>query len=258
MDIEDNLENLHAGDYGNWVSMRLLGFTGGTTVLLAALSLVWRPLGFLGGLACAALIYFAVARYRFSPSGGGLQERIRNLVLSYLPWDGSGSALDIGCGNGPLVIALAKQHAGARIVGIDYWGAGWDYSQEACEANAEREGVVNQVSFRKTTASKLPFSDETFDAVVSNFVFHEVADTRDKRLLVKEALRVLRPGGVFCFQDLFLEQRFYGDIDALQDALRSWGVHDVTFVNTSQLEFVPWYLKLPFMLGKIGILYGRK
>jgi ubiquinone/menaquinone biosynthesis C-methylase UbiE len=39
---------------------------------------------------------------------------------------------------------------------------------------------------------KLPFADEHFDAVVSNFVFHEVKDVKDKRAVIKEALRVLK------------------------------------------------------------------
>ena len=245
-------------DYGNWVSTRLLMVVGSVTLLFAVVSVAWRPAGILAALALIALLYFVIARYQFSSAGGGLQARIRELVLLYLPWDGNGEALDVGCGNGPLVIQLAKRHPRATIIGIDYWGAGWDYSQQACESNAEREGVADRVTFRRATASSLPYDEGTFDAVVSNFVFHEVADTSDKRILIREALRVLRPGGLFCFQDLFLEKAFYGELDHLLNEIRSWGVDDVSFVNTSELEFVPGYLKLPFMLGKIGILYGKK
>ena len=94
--------------------------------------------------------------------------------------------------------------------------------------------------------------------MVSNFVFHEVADTRDKWELIKEALRVLKPGGVFSFQDLFLVKRVYGEPDELLDTIRGWGVQKVEFVRTNDLDFIPTALKLPFMVGEIGILYGEK
>jgi len=56
---------------------------------------------------------------------------------------------------------------------------------------------------------------------VSNLVFHEVKDTEDKRLVVKEALRVVKKGGDFAFQDLFHEEKIYGDIDDLSMRLKT-------------------------------------
>ena len=52
----------------------------------------------------------------------------------------------------------------------------------------------------KADAAKLPFLDDTFDAAVSNFVFHEVRSQRDKQALIREALRVVKPGGAFAFR----------------------------------------------------------
>lgn len=40
------------------------------------------------------------------------------------------------------------------------------------------------------------------DAAVSNFVFHEVRTQPDKRQVVREALRVVKKGGSFAFQDM--------------------------------------------------------
>jgi SAM-dependent methyltransferase len=94
--------------------------------------------------------------------------------------------------------------------------------------------------------------------VVSNLVFHEVGDVRDKRELIREALRVLKRGGAFAFQDLFLVKRHYGDVDDLVGVIRSWGTREVAFVDTSDSEFIPKALRLPFMLGRIGIIYGKK
>jgi SAM-dependent methyltransferase len=89
-------------------------------------------------------------------------------------------------------------------------------------------------------------------------VFHEVRSSRDKRDVIKEALRVVRKGGKFVFQDLFLWKPLYGEVDDLLETIRSWGIERVELVDTSVSEFIPKALKLPFMVGKTGILHGRK
>jgi len=194
----------------------------------------------------------------FSPRGGGIQKKVQDLVLKHIEWEGEGKVLDIGCGNGPLAIGIAKKYPNAEITGIDYWSGGWDYSKAHCESNAEAEGVATQVTFRQANASSLPFDSETFDVVVSNLVFHEVKDITDKRDAIREALRVVRKGGNFVFQDLFAWKRLYGEINLLLDTITSWGIESVEFVATCESEFIPRALKLPFMLGTIGILHGRK
>ena len=202
--------------------------------------------------------YGAYARYRFSPRGGDIQAQIEELVIDHLDWDGQGRALDIGCGNAPLAIAIARKFPKARVTGIDYWGGAWEYSKSVCERNAASEGVANRVDFQKASASALPFEDESFDAVASNLVFHEVTDAKDKRDVVKQALRVVKKGGKFAFQDLFLVKKMYGDMDELLTVIKSWGIEQVEFLDTSKSDFIPKALRLPFMVGTIGILYGKK
>jgi len=245
--------------YGNWVSMRLVAAPAILGVLLA-LSAVFIPwLGVPAGLFVVVSAYFVYARWAFSPGGRDIQNRMLALVPQHLSsWDGEGNVLDIGCGSGALAIRVAKSHLDTRVFGVDMWGANWESSKGRCELNARTEGVTERVSFESADAASLPFESESFDAVVSNFVFHEVHGVRDKRKLLEEALRVLRPGGTFVFQDLFLWKRIYGPIDELQEAVRGFGVQTVTFVDTSQSDFIPKLLKLPFMIGTAGILYGRK
>jgi SAM-dependent methyltransferase len=233
----------------------------GSAILGAAfLGLSLLHWGFLIGAALflVALGYFLYARHLFSPAGRDIQARLWDVVLEHLDWDGRGKVLDIGCGNGPLTIALADRFPEARVTGIDYWGKGWDYSQAACEQNAQAAGVAERVDFQRASASSLPFEDGAFDAAISNFVFHEVRDTKDKLEVVREALRVVKPGGSFAFQDLFLLKPIYGEMDELLETIRSWGVAEVAFADTSQVDFIPTALKLPFMVGKIGIIYGRR
>lgn len=245
-------------NYGNWVSKKLIYIPGVIALLFLGLSFVLPVLIIGAAIFFLPCVYFAYARYRFSPRGGNIQARIQDLVLDYLDWDGEGKALDIGCGNAPLTIRVAKKYHNAEVTGIDYWGRGWEYSKGLCEMNAEIQGISKRVTFERASASALPFDDEAFDAALSNLVFHEVRSSRDKRDVIKEALRVVRKGGKFVFQDLFLWKRVYGQIDDLLETIRSWGIERVEFVDTSDLEFIPKALKLPFMVGTMGILHGRK
>ena len=157
-----------------------------------------------------------------------------------------------------MTIALAKEYPAAEVVGIDYWGGNWQYTKTVCEKNAKLESVGPRVTFRKASASELPFDSGSFDLAISNMVFHEVSSVSDKKELIREALRVIRKGGKFVFQDLFLWKRVYGDIDQLLAAIRSWGVEEVSFIATCESEFIPKALKLPFMLGTAGMLLGTK
>ena len=245
-------------DYGNWVSTKLIYGSAVLSALFLGLSCV--HLAFLIGAVpfLAALAYFAYARYMFSPRGGDIQAKLWELVLDRLNWNGKGKALDIGCGNGPLTVALARQHPDGHVNGIDYWGKAWDYSKAVCEHNAEAAGVAGRIDFQKASASNLPFEDGFFDAAVSNFVFHEVSDAKDKREVIREALRVVKKGGHFAFQDLFLVKELYGEVDDLLETIKGWGITEVTFIDTSASDFIPSLLKLPFMVGKIGIIYGTK
>lgn len=245
-------------DYGNWVSKWLLYMPAATTLFFLALSAVSRWFVIAAAFFLIVFAYFAYSYFRFSPAGGDLQTKIRDLVLKRLEWNGKGQVLDIGCGNGATVIKLAGQYPQARVTGIDYWGGKWGYSREACRKNAKIESVSDRTAFKKASASSLPFKDGYFDAAVSNFVFHEVRDSKNKREIVKEALRVVKKGGAFAFQDLFLAKSLYGDIDDLLETIRGWGIREVNFENTSKNKFIPGFLKLPFMVGFIGIIYGKK
>jgi len=246
-------------EYGNWVSVRFIVVPTAVAIPFAVGAACVPGLGLVAALFLLTAAYFTYARRVLSPRGRRVQDRMVDLVLSRFPGaDWEGRVLDIGCGSGALAIRIAKLHPRAAVLGVDTWGAAWGSSQRLCERNVEAEGVGERVSFESASAASLPFDDGSFDAVVSNLVFHEVHGVRDKRRLLAEALRVLRPGGVFVFQDLFLWRRIYGPIDDLLEEMRGWGLGKVELVDTSRSSFIPTALKLPFMLGAAGILYGRK
>jgi len=254
-------------EYGNWVSKKMIyhiGIISFCLLILTMISLFHFILIFTVLIVVLLLffllsfIYFCYAHHAFSERGGNIQNRIHDLIFEYIEFDGTGKIIDIGCGNGGLTIRLAKKYPNSNLFGIDYWGGMWGYSEKSCIENAKVESVDKQIVFKQASASSLPYNENTFDLAISNFVFHEVNDTKNKKDLIKEALRVLKPGGNFVFQDLFLSNFYYGNIDDLVNEIKSWGVKDARFVNTSKSTFIPKALRLPFMIGKIGIICGEK
>jgi ubiquinone/menaquinone biosynthesis C-methylase UbiE len=92
--------------------------------------------------------------------------------------------LDVAAGNGNATLAAARRFA--EVVSTDYVGALLDRGRE--RAQAERLPVT----FQQADAEQLPFSDGTFDVVLSTF---GVMFTPNQELAAKEMLRVCRPGG---------------------------------------------------------------
>jgi len=238
-------------EYGNWVSKRIIFLFGFLGFVFLGLGLMFWVLIIPAVLFLLVSVYFLYVRYQFSAQGGNVQDRVWTLVLANLDWNGEGRALDIGCGNGALTIKLAQKYPKAKIIGIDYWGKNWEYSKNVCERNAKIEGVSDRVTFQKANAADLPFDD-------GNFVFHMVGVTKDKREVVREALRVVKKGGAFSFQDEFLLKPLFGEIDDLVETIKSWGISKVEFVQTRDADFIPRALKLPFILGTIGLISGQK
>jgi ubiquinone/menaquinone biosynthesis C-methylase UbiE len=259
-------------DYANWIPkkfVRLFALSGGVLLLLSVLSffagegLVWLIVGIV--LLCAAalflalFVYFSYARRLLSYEGGGIQGKVLDSVLEKLDWDGNGTLLDIGCGSGALAIKAAKLFPEAEITGVDYWGALWDYAKEQCERNARIEGVDERVRFEKGDAARLPFPDASFDAAVSNFVFHEVKTQPDKQALIREALRVVKPGGSFAFQDVLFSKPHYKDAGSLVAGL-SEETSEIRLVDTRNNEHIPNILNLPMLCfgSDMGMICGRK
>lgn len=250
-------------NYGNWIRRRILGRIGLMALLVEMLSLLPLPLvgrlilWIAGGILFLVFLYILSVYLLFADHIGNFQTRIRQVLFAHLPWDGNGKALDIGTGNGALAIGLARQYPQALVEGVDLWGAQWEYTQSDCEHNARLEQVEERVHFRQASAARLPYLDETFDAAVSHFVFHEV-DLPEKRQVLQEALRVVRPGGVFAFQDMFLDTTLYGPIPDLLETLRSWGIQEVECIPTRDLLKIPFLVRNRRASGCAGILFGRK
>jgi ubiquinone/menaquinone biosynthesis C-methylase UbiE len=167
-----------------------------------------------------------------------------------------GVGLDVGCGSGALTIACARRNPRARFVGIDRWGKEYaSFSKTLCEENAAAEGVSN-VEFRQGDAVKLDFPDESFDAVTSNYVYHNIP-SRDRQAILLETLRVLKKGGTFALHDIFSKSK-YGDMEAFAEKLRAMGYQRVEFIDTTNGIFMSPYEAGWMALSGSALLAGKK
>jgi SAM-dependent methyltransferase len=251
-------------DYGNWIRKKNLLILGLCTLGLTAL--IFIPLGSLYRLAVTILFVIILVSFlfplyayvMFSQKGGGFQDKVYNLIIQSLGAKVKGRVLDIGSGNGVLAIKLAQQHGEAEVVGIDYWGKDWEYSKGVCEKNARAAKVESRVHFQKGDAAALDFATDTFDGAISNLTFHEVQSVADKRAVMQEALRVLKPGGAFAFVDYFYDAKYYGKALEFEDYLRGLNLSQFEYKPLRDVMAIPLLLRHPKILGKVGMVCGRK
>lgn len=94
--------------------------------------------------------------------------------------------LDIGCGGGFLTNYLAQK--GHQVTGIDL--------SEPSLAIAEQQDTTRSVEYLRASSYALPFPDETFDACCAMDLLEHV---ESPGLVIQEAARVLKKGGLFFF-----------------------------------------------------------
>ena len=111
-------------------------------------------------------------------------------ALSGIPEDFSGKLLEVPVGTGVLTMPVYRDLPNAEITCLDY---SEDMMRKA-QARAKAAGIQN-VTFLQGDVGALPFSDETFDIVLSLNGLHAFPD---KEAAYRETFRVLKKGGTFC------------------------------------------------------------
>ncbi|MDO4962117.1 MAG: class I SAM-dependent methyltransferase [Eubacteriales bacterium] len=191
-------------------------------------------------LVCAASAAWCIVLYRAFDFNGkrGLSRQIIDGIAEYITLPEGGKGLDVGCGSGALTIACAKKNPQGSMQGLDLWGMQYiSYSKSLCKKNAAIEGVADKTEFTQGDACWLPFEDETFDAVTSNYVYHNITGLR-KKDLVLETLRTLKKGGCFAIHDIMSEAR-YGDMEAFRQMLiNEEGYERVELIDTTDGKFM--------------------
>src|SRR5215218_5350131 len=122
------------------------------------------------------------------------------------------TVLDLGSGAGADVLISARRVGPAgRAIGLDMT----DEMLALARANAAAAGVAN-AEFVKGYIEHIPLPDASVDVVISNCVINLAAD---KRAVLAEAARVLRPGGRLAVSDVIADA---GMDDATRADMEQW------------------------------------
>ncbi len=163
-------------------------------------------------------------------------------LLDELDLQGHETILDLGCGRGLLLLEAAQRLPVGKAIGVDLWSNEdqADNSRQATVNNAKAKGVADRVEVHDGDMCDLSFlPDGSVDAVVASKAIHNIPDREGRRLAIKEATRVLKPGGRVAIMDIFL-------LDEFAQSLRACGIQEV---RVSTLTY-PAYPLLRIVTGK--------
>jgi demethylmenaquinone methyltransferase/2-methoxy-6-polyprenyl-1,4-benzoquinol methylase len=235
----------------------------------------------------------------------GRDRRWRSLVAARCALPPGGHALDLCCGTGELTLALAASAPGARVTGLDLSGemlalarrkvAELDGSPERDDEarlpghhakrsiNSDAKGRINtdakgRIDFVEADATRLPFPDDSFDAVTVGWGLRNVPDLA---ATLREMARVLKPGGVMVSIDMghplsplvssvywFVSKRFVPTVGRVvarnEEAYRY--LHDSARGFIDQRELASRFAALGlsavrvrnFLGGAVALVEGRK
>ena len=130
----------------------------------------------------------------------------------------SDHVLDAGCGIGGSSIWMAKQH-GNQMTAITISKQQTEHAAQ----HAKRQGVADKTDFQVSDFCATPFADESFDVI---WGLESICHALNKGDFLKEAFRLLRPGGRIVVCDGFIQRREFSD-DEWKDiviCLNGWAV----------------------------------
>jgi ubiquinone/menaquinone biosynthesis C-methylase UbiE len=121
-------------------------------------------------------------------------DQARRTLLEHADLRPGQVVLDVGCGTGSLAILIKGLHPAVEVTGVD------PDPKALARAlrKSSRAGV--RVQLDRGFAGALPYPDGTFDRVLSSFVYHHLRRD-EKPEMLREARRVLTPGGRLCLLD---------------------------------------------------------
>ncbi|MBI1278691.1 MAG: methyltransferase domain-containing protein [Anaerolineaceae bacterium] len=128
----------------------------------------------------------------------------RRQMMEAVSWRGDEMVLDVGCGNGFLMLEAAKHLTTGKAIGIDVWveNSGGQSGREV-QRNAQLEGVADKIDVQNVDARSMSFEAGTFDVIMSSLALHHMGSNDDRERAFREITRVLKPGGTILLYDMF-------------------------------------------------------
>jgi ubiquinone/menaquinone biosynthesis C-methylase UbiE len=217
------------GDYGYDAPYALLTFAAiGGAAAIAAMVGWWARRGHLAGMLGLYAAFFLMNALSFFHTTRRGKLLVWDEILDGLHLRGDERVLDMGCGRGAVLTAVARRLTTGRATGIDLWST-HDQSGNSSAVtlrNASLEGVRERIDIGTGDMRALPFPDGAFDVVVSSLAIHNIRSNADRGRAIAEAWRVLEPGGRLAIADIratALYARTLRDLGAAGVARRGLG-----------------------------------
>lgn len=221
-------------DYGIDAPAAAIGLGAATLVfaLLTVLSAGYGWLGWWWWLPFAYAVFFGLstASYLYTTRRGKFRVWRELLDGAWL----TGAAervVDLGCGRGAVLVTAAHRLPAARPLGVDLWRSVDQSGNDPARtlANAAAEGVA--VDLITGDLRALPVGAGSVDLVVSSLAIHNIPDPAGRLAAIREAVRILRPGGRLIVVDFRHVNRYAEELTRL-------GLRDVT---VRRLGWRFWY-----------------
>ena len=188
----------------------------------------------------APVLEMIATRLEFRATDEGFA-RMSQAYFADLPLDDARSVLAIGCGTGVEVRALKRvARSGTRIVGVDHSPA----LIETAQRLTAEEGLSDGLTYRVGDAHELPFDDDEFDIATMHTTISHVDDPLQ---VLREARRVLRPGGIVAvFDGDYASLTFAYPDHALATTVED-GIKKIMVANPRVMR------DMPRLLGEAGL-----
>lgn len=145
------------------------------------------------------------------------------------------SILDVGCGSGIITATLSKLYPNISITGLDL-------SEERFNHEKQAHSNLDNLTFVKANAKKMPFDNEQFDIVFIRFLLEYCQSPLS---IIKEMTRITKPNGFVILQDLDSQlTTHYPENNLLQNRI------EIILKHLSKSGFDPYIGRKLFHLAK--------
>lgn len=143
----------------------------------------------------------------YDPAATLLERTLLGPHREYLVADIEGAVLDLGAGTGAMFSYFAAVADGST----EFHAIEPDpHMRRRAEEEAKNQSL--QISIKESPAESLPYEDDTFDVVIASMVFCTIPDVETA---LREAARVLKPGGEFRFFEHVVDDGWRARVQSL-------------------------------------------